>query len=131
KVARSMPAGAGEGGFHATSTLGSLGCTSAAAKLSGLNSEQIRCALGIASSMASGSVGNFGTMTKPLHAGIAARNGVTAARLAQKGFTGSETALDDKGAFYSAIAPGGPPDIERFEDLGRTWDVDGGIRYKF
>jgi len=131
KIAWSMPAGEGQSGFHATSTLGSLGCTAAAAKLLGLSGEQIRCALGIASSMASGSVGNFGTMTKPLHAGIAARNGVTAARLAHKGFTGNQEALSEKGAFYAAIAPSAPPEIEAFDDLGRTWDVDGGIRYKF
>jgi 2-methylcitrate dehydratase PrpD len=131
KIAWSMPPGAGEAGFHATATIGSLGCAAAAAKLLGLDPRQVGCALGIASSLASGSVGNFGTMTKPLHAGIAARNGVTAARLAQKGFTASEQALDENGAFYAAFAPDGEPELAAFDALGRTWDVDGGIRYKF
>src|SRR5437870_640061 len=74
-------------GWHAPSTLGSFGAAAACAKLLRLNSSQIEMALGITASMASGIVGNFGTMTKPLHVGLGARNGVLAARLAQSGFT--------------------------------------------
>jgi 2-methylcitrate dehydratase PrpD len=132
KLAWSMPVSWSEGGafWHATATIGSLGCTAAAARLLHLEPDSVSRALGIASSMASGSVGNFGTMSKPLHAGLAARNGVTAARLAQRGFTGSEHMLEESAGFYATFAPGLPPDLERFDELGRTWDVDGGIRYK-
>lgn len=74
-------------GFHATGTMGAFGAAAACAKLLKLSEEQIQMAIGIVSSMAAGLRDNFGTMTKPLHAGRAAENGVTAALLAQKGFT--------------------------------------------
>jgi 2-methylcitrate dehydratase PrpD len=130
KLVWSMPEGWGEGGWHAVSTMGTLGSTAAAARLLKLDPEQTARALGMAASMASGSVGNFGTMSKPLHAGIAARNGVTAAKLAQKGFTASEQMLDEGGGFYATFAPGKRADAEAFDDLGRTWDIEGGVRYK-
>lgn len=81
-------------GWHTTSTLGSLGAAAAVAKILGLDDEKTRTALGIAGSMAGGIRRNFGTMTKPLHAGNAARNGVIAATLAQSGFTADENILD-------------------------------------
>lgn len=131
KVAWSMPENWSGTGWHATASIGSLGCTAAAAKLLRLNAEQCARALGIASSMASGSVGNFGTMSKPLHAGLAARNGIHAARLAHKGFTGSEQMLDGAGnGFHQTFVPGMPPDLEPLEELGKKWDVERGMRYK-
>jgi 2-methylcitrate dehydratase PrpD len=63
-------------------------------------------ALGIAASMAAGLRENFGTMTKPLHAGRAAENGVTAAQLAQEGFTAATNILEAKRGFYNAMAGG-------------------------
>jgi 2-methylcitrate dehydratase PrpD len=50
-------------------------------------------ALAIAASEASGLKENFGTMVKPLHAGLAARNGVLAALLAQAGLSASAEAI--------------------------------------
>ena len=81
-------------GWHATSTLGILGAVAASAKLLGLDPAETRHALAIAASQASGLKENFGTMTKPFHAGHAARGGVLAALLAREGFTGSEVALE-------------------------------------
>ena len=131
KLAWSMPDTWSATGWHATASIGSLGCTVAAAKLLRLNAEQCARALGIASSMASGSVGNFGTMSKPLHAGLAARNGVHAARLAKKGFSGSEHMLDGAGGgFHQTFVPGAPPHLEPLEELGTKWDVERGMRYK-
>src|SRR5204862_8249398 len=60
----------------------------------------------IAASMASGLLENFGTMTKPLHAGRAAENGVTAALLARDGFTAALNILEARRGFYNAMAGG-------------------------
>jgi 2-methylcitrate dehydratase PrpD len=81
-------------GWHATATVGILGATAGAARLLGLDLDRTRHALGIAASMASGSRQNFGTMTKPLHAGLAARDAVLAAELAANGFTADPDQLD-------------------------------------
>src|SRR5712692_11257156 len=70
-----------EKGFHATGTLGALGAAAAASRLLGLDAAQTRTALAIAATQASGLKENFGTMTKPFHAGHAARSGVLSALL--------------------------------------------------
>ena len=93
-----------EKGWHATSTIGVFGATAASAKLLGLNAEQTRHALGIAASAAAGLRRNFGTMTKPFHAGRAARSGVTAALLAREGMTAHEAALESPGGFFELYA---------------------------
>ena len=62
-------------GFHSTAVLGRLACAAACAKLLKLDQRQTTTALGIAGSMASGLIHNFGTMTKPLHAGLTCRDG--------------------------------------------------------
>lgn len=74
-------------GFHATGTLGSVGAAAAAASLYGLDTDATARALGIAATQASGLKSQFGTMVKPLHAGHAAETGLSAARLARRGFT--------------------------------------------
>nr|WP_301286057.1 MmgE/PrpD family protein [Lysinibacillus endophyticus] len=81
-------------GWHGTATNGVLGCTAAVASLYKLNVEQIENALGIAVSHVSGTRQNFGTMTKPFHAGKAAHSGITAAKLAKKGFTADRHSLE-------------------------------------
>jgi 2-methylcitrate dehydratase PrpD len=81
-------------GWHSTGNIGILGSTAAAAKLLKLNVTQIKRAYGIAASTASGIRYNFGTMTKPFHAGGAASNGILAASLAQKGFTAREDIIE-------------------------------------
>jgi 2-methylcitrate dehydratase PrpD len=70
-------------------------------KLQRLGLEETRTAFGIAASMASGVRRNFGTMTKPLHSGIAARNAVTAVQLAASGFTAALDALEAKAGFFA------------------------------
>jgi 2-methylcitrate dehydratase PrpD len=81
-------------GWHATATVGTVAAASAAARLRRLRTAQVRHALGIAGSLAGGSRQNFGTMTKPLHAGSAASNGVLAASLAAAGFTADPDQLE-------------------------------------
>lgn len=118
-----------ERGWHATATIGTLGCAAAAARILGLDPVQTRHALALAASMASGLKENFGSMTKPYHAGQTARNGVLAARLAREGLTASESALDGKQGFVAAFG-GGAPDAA-LETLGQRWHlVESGIAVK-
>jgi 2-methylcitrate dehydratase PrpD len=81
-------------GFHATSTVGSVGAAAACARLLKLDVETTAVAYGIAATKASGLKSMFGTMCKPLHAGMAAQNGLMAARLAARGFTSRPDALE-------------------------------------
>lgn len=110
-------------GWHPTSTLGSLGAASACARILGLGPAQAQTALGIAASMAGGVRANFGTMTKPLHVGLAARNGVQAAALAGAGFTASAASLDAEDGFvavFLAEPPEGPAQVAK---LGDPYDI--------
>lgn len=99
-------------GFHSSGTVGTFGAMAATARLLGLDAAQIGHALAIAASMASGIRVNFGTMTKPLHVGRASQNGVTAAELAARGFTGGGDALDGPWGFFQvfSFADGFDPD---------------------
>ncbi len=95
-----------QSGFHSTATMGGLGAAMTAGKLLRLKEEALRRTLGIAASMASGLRENFGTMTKPLHAGRAAENGVNAAHLARDGFTAADNILEAPRGFFNAMAGG-------------------------
>src|SRR3546814_8722798 len=81
-------------GFHTSGTIGTFAAAATAGKLLGLDAAGIARTLGVAASMAAGIRAGFGTMTKPLHVGRAAENGVTAALLVRNGFTANEEALD-------------------------------------
>jgi len=89
-------------GFHSTGTCGAIGAAAAAAKVAGLNPMATRRALGIAASEAGGLRENFGTMTKPFHAGRAAESGVVAADLAKAGWTAAEQILEAPRGFFRA-----------------------------
>ena len=97
------------GGFHSSGTIGTFGATVAAARLLQLDRAALGHALGIAASMSSGIRVNFGTMTKPLHVGRAAANGVTAAELAARGFTAGADALDGPWGFFQIFGGGFDP----------------------
>src|SRR6185436_16760585 len=81
-------------GWHCTSTIGTIGAAAAAARVLGLDQVATARCLAIAASAASGLKENFGTDTKPLHAGFAARNGMVAALLARSGVTASSRAIE-------------------------------------
>jgi 2-methylcitrate dehydratase PrpD len=98
-------------GFHSTGTIGTFGGAAAAAKLMRLPAPQVRHMLTIASSMSSGVRVNFGSMTKPLHSARAAENGVVAAELASRGFTGGDDGLDGQWGFFQVF--GGGVDLDR------------------
>ena len=113
-----------EHGWHATASIGVIGATAACAKLLKLDPQQTAMALGIAASEASGVRRNFGTMTKPFHAGNAARGGVLAAELAREGFTSDLTAFE--GEFGWAVtlnARTAPVAQELRAKLGRPWEL--------
>jgi len=95
-----------QSGFHSTATMGGLGAAMAVGKILRLKEAQLITTLGIAASMAAGLRENFGTMTKPLHAGRAAENGVNAALLARDGFTAATNILEAHRGFFNAMAGG-------------------------
>jgi len=109
-----------QSGFHSTATIGGLGAVMAVGKLLGLREELLAHALGIAASMAGGLRENFGTMTKPFHAGRAAENGVTAAQLAHRGFTAAHNILEAKRGFFNAMG-GGYDEARIAGRLGRPY----------
>ena len=93
KLARGLNNRHYENGWHTTSTLGTIAATAAAATLLRLPRPQILNALNLSTTFAGGLRVHFGTMTKPLHAGMAARNGIVAAQLAREDFSCSPEAL--------------------------------------
>lgn len=112
-----------EEGWHATATLGTFGAAAAVANLLRLDERETRHALSIAASLPAGLKRNFGTTTKPIHAGVAARSGVTAARAAAEGATGDADAIDgEKGFFDLYSGPDGAEYGERYA-LGEWWAI--------
>jgi 2-methylcitrate dehydratase PrpD len=109
-------------GMHSSGTVGTFGAYAAAAKLLGLKDDRLRSGFGIAASFAAGIRCNFGTMTKPLHVGRAAENGVTAALLAARGFTADPEALDGPWGFY-AVHGGGVNAEKASQGFGKTWSI--------
>jgi 2-methylcitrate dehydratase PrpD len=109
-------------GFHTSGTIGAFGAMAAAAKLLKLDRAALAHAIGITASMSAGIRVSFGTMTKPLHVGRAAFNGVTAAELAARGFTSGADALDGQWGFFQVT--GGGFDVERIVGaLGNPWTI--------
>lgn len=109
-------------GMHSSGTVGTFGAYAAAAKLLGLSGDRLRSGFGIAASFAAGIRCNFGTMTKPLHVGRAAENGVTAALLASRGFTADPDALDGPWGFF-AVHGGGVSAGKVSQGFGKVWSI--------
>lgn len=120
-----------EVGWHATSTLGTLGTATAVANLIDLAVDETRHALNIAASEASGLKRNFGSDTKPMHAGMAARSGVTAALLAADGFTADHDAIAaDRGFLDLYTRPEGF-DLSALPALGEQLGIaEAGVHVK-
>ena len=130
KVAEAIKPEHYQRGFHSTGTIGTFGAVASAGKLLKLSPAQLAHALGIAASMSSGIRVNFGSMTKPLHAGRAAENGVTAAELASLGFSAGDEPLDGEWGFFQVL--GGGADVLRIvAALGNPFSiVDPGVSVK-
>ena len=123
RLSRTNPNHNGGGLWHGTGTIGTIGAAAASARLLKLPAAAIPDALGIAVSLASGVNANYGTMTKPLHAGNAARNGIAAAMLGARGFTSSSTAIEGRGGFARTFARGLEWNAKPFGDLGQQFDL--------
>ncbi|QOG06106.1 MmgE/PrpD family protein [Aureimonas sp. OT7] len=117
-------------GFHATATCGTFAAAAAASRLSGFDVETTQRALSIAGSQSAGLRENFGTMTKPFHAGKASESGVAAAQFAAYGWTATSKILEAPRGFFSAA--GGGYDPAAIEGrLGKPWTfVDPGVSIK-
>ncbi|MGV6813296.1 MAG: MmgE/PrpD family protein [Brevirhabdus sp.] len=118
-----------QAGFHQTATAGAFGATMAAGRLLGLNAEPMAHGLGLCATRASGLKSQFGTMGKPLNAGLAAANGVEMADLAARGFLsrsdGMETAQGFGPTHHGALAQ-----AQALAGLGEDW-LFASVRHKF
>lgn len=118
--------------WHPTAILGVFGAAVASSKLLNLNANEITTALGVAASLASGIKRNFGTMTKSLHVGQAAKNGVMAALLAKDGWDANDEILTGKFGLFDAF---GVVENETSTNvvarLGDPWEmIDPGVSMK-
>jgi 2-methylcitrate dehydratase PrpD len=112
-----------ERGFHPTGIFGAVAAAAACAKLRKLDAERTAVAIALGASQASGLISNFGTMTKPFHAGKAAHSGIMSARLAAAGMTASTDALEHPQGFLSAVSPKNNPDRAGDGNLGEDWAI--------
>ncbi|MDH3442161.1 MAG: MmgE/PrpD family protein, partial [Gammaproteobacteria bacterium] len=118
-------------GFHSSGTVGTFGAYVAAAKLLGLDGHKLRHGLGLTASFAAGIRCNFGTMTKPLHVGRASENGVTAALLAERGYTADRNALDGPWGYFAVQGGGISADKLAEQGFGAPWSIiDPGVSIK-
>ena len=108
-------------GWHPTGLYGAVGAAAACAKLRRLDAGRAAMAVALGASQSAGLMANFGTMTKPFHAGRAAHAGIMSARLAEAGFTASADALEHPQGFLHAVSPDGTEDRVAPPRLGEDW----------
>jgi 2-methylcitrate dehydratase PrpD len=131
KIGLAITVGHYHRGFHGTGTLAIFSALGALAKRYQLDVPTTRTAFGIASSMASGLQRNFGTMTKPLHAGWASRSALAAVNLARSGFTAAPDVLEAPAGFFAAYGVEGSRPEDAIEQLGNPWVIaDPGLALK-
>jgi 2-methylcitrate dehydratase PrpD len=110
-------------GWHITGTAGVFGAAAATGRVLGLSEAQLVWALGIAATQASGLREMFGSMSKPLHPGLAARNGMVAALLAQQNFTSATQGIEGRRGFANVLATA--RDYSKISNgLGETWELE-------
>ena len=111
-----------DAGWHITATAGVFGAAAAAGRLLKLNEQQMVWALGTAATQACGIRETFGTMAKPLHPGIAARNGLFAALLSKKNVTSAEQGIEGRRGFAAILST--KFDATAITDgLGKNWEI--------
>lgn len=111
-------------GWHPTGIFGAIAAAAACAALRRLDPGRTAQAIALGASQSGGLMANFGTMTKPFHAGRAAHAGVMAARLAEAGLTASTDALEHPQGFLAAVSPAGQVDRDSpVTGLGETWRI--------
>ena len=111
-------------GFHPTATAGTFGAAAAAAKVLGLDTDQIASAFGVAGSQAAGSLQFLanGAWNKRWQVGAAAMNGLTAAVLAAEGFLGADAAIEGRHGLLVGYTDGARPELV-VQGLGRQWET--------
>ncbi len=120
KISEAMSPRHYQHGFHSTATCGTFASAAAASKIRKYNFNKILRSIGIAASLSAGLRENFGTMTKPLHAGRAAESGVVACDLSNYGWSSTDKILESPRGFFQAH--GGGYDINAIKGkLGRPW----------
>ncbi len=107
-------------GFHSTGTAGTIGAAAGSARLRRFDVDATRRTLGLGASQAAGLRENFGTMTKPFHAGRAAESGVVAAELVGRGWTAASTILEAGRGYFQAAGGGYEPHLIQGQ-LGCPW----------
>jgi 2-methylcitrate dehydratase PrpD len=120
KVAEAINPRHYQDGFHSTGTAGTIGAAAAVANLLGLDPAATARVLGLAASQAAGLRENFGTMTKPFHAGRAAESAVVSADLAGRGWTAAPDILEADRGFFRAAGGGFDPSLISGQ-LGAPW----------
>ena len=110
-------------GWHPTGIFGAVGAAAACAKLRKLDAEKTAIAIAMGASQSSGIMANFGTMTKPFHAGKSAHAGIMAARLAEAGFTANLDAIEHPQGFLHAVSPKGDEDRTSEPKAGNEWAI--------
>jgi 2-methylcitrate dehydratase PrpD len=109
-------------GYHSTGTCGSFGSAATCCRLHGLDLKQTQYALGIVAAEGGGLRDNYGSMTKPFHAGHAAENGTVAADLAAIGWTAADDILEGPLGFFQAAGGGFDP-TSIVNRLGKPWTL--------
>ena len=126
RIGMVVPKGFHAQGFHSTSVCGAFGAAATAGKLLGLSTDQLIHALGIAGSQAAGSLEFLadGAWTKRLHPGWAAHSGVTAASLAERGFSGPRCIFEGRYGVYALYATATKPDLGlATAGLMKQWEI--------
>ena len=118
KIAEAIAPRHYQDGFHSTGTCGPFAAAAAAMKLYRAGAGKCALALSIAASQSAGLRENFGTMTKPFHAGHAAESGIVAADLAMLGWTASDQILEAPRGFFHAAGGGYDPEALK---PGQPW----------
>ena len=128
KIAEAISPRHYQDGFHTTATVGPFAAAAAATKLYFMDALLTARALGLAASQSAGLRENFGTMTKPFHAGHAAESGLVAADLVAHGWTASDQILEAPSGFFHAAGGGYDP---RALSLAHPWTfVSPGVSIK-
>ena len=117
-----------DAGWHMTGTTGALASASVAIRLLGLEGATATHCLSIAATQAAGHREQFGTMTKPFHAGHAAQAGVWAGLLAAGGFTGAPDPLQGRRGMFAVMSSTSTPS-DLVDGLGERWQIfDNGVK---
>lgn len=106
KIAAGVQPGFHIKGWHSLGVFNTFGAAAAAGKLLELDREQLANAMGIAAAEASGIRASMVTMAKSYVAGSSARDGITAAMLAQMGFTGPQDVIEARDGFLQTFGDG-------------------------